>query len=252
MQASSTALVPVEARAIAAQGARKVTLAELQQLPSPSGTDTHQVIPHQQVYEEIRDGLALRGLQVVATEFVVTNDEFNGKLFGVLEVNHDFLGTRFAIGLRNSHDKSLRLSLVVGYRVVVCSNLMFKGDFYPLAAKHTRNFALQDALSVGLDRMCRQFKPLEESITAWRSRPISDNEARLLLYQGFVEGRLKIPTRLVKEAHNTYFQPSEHFGERTFWSLSNACTQAMKQLKPAQFYAATARLGTFLEACFGQ
>ena len=32
-------------------------------------------------------------------------------------------GCRFSIGLRNSHEKSMRLALTCGYRVFVCSNM---------------------------------------------------------------------------------------------------------------------------------
>jgi hypothetical protein len=39
---------------------------------------------------------------------------------------------RLSIGLRNSHDKSMRLALTCGYRVFVCSNMAFSGDFTPV------------------------------------------------------------------------------------------------------------------------
>jgi hypothetical protein len=38
---------------------------------------------------------------------------------------------RFSIGIRNSHDKSLRLGLTAGLRVFVCSNMAFSGEFSP-------------------------------------------------------------------------------------------------------------------------
>jgi hypothetical protein len=38
-------------------------------------------------------------------------------------------GARFALGIRNAHDKSFRLAVTVGYRVFVCENLAFSGDF---------------------------------------------------------------------------------------------------------------------------
>ena len=53
------------------------------------------------------------------------------KMFGVLDLETQMDGCRFAIGLRNSHDKNFRLSLTVGVRVFVCSNMAFSGDFTP-------------------------------------------------------------------------------------------------------------------------
>jgi hypothetical protein len=60
-------------------------------------------------------------------------------------------GCRFSIGLRNSHDKSMRLAMTCGYRVFVCSNMAFAGDFTPVLAKHSKSFSLIDCISVGVD-----------------------------------------------------------------------------------------------------
>ena len=58
--------------------------------------------------------------------------------FGVLDLETTFDGSRFAIGIRNSNDKSMRLTLTVGYRVFVCDNMAFHGDFTPVRAKHSK------------------------------------------------------------------------------------------------------------------
>jgi hypothetical protein len=52
---------------------------------------------------------------------------------------------RFAIGLRNSHDKSFRLSCTVGLRFV-CENLAFHGEYSPVLAKHSRSFSLVECI----------------------------------------------------------------------------------------------------------
>ena len=46
-----------------------------------------------------------------------------------------------------------------------------------------------------------------------------------------------------------YFQPVyEEFQPRTMWSLSNAFTNAFKELEPIPQYKATAKLAGFLQA----
>ena len=82
------------------------------------------------------------------------------KLFGVLDLETTFDGSRFAIGIRNSNDKSMRLALTVGYRVFVCDNMAFHGDFTPVLAEHTKNLSLVDILAVGVDRMQCNFEPM--------------------------------------------------------------------------------------------
>jgi hypothetical protein len=51
----------------------------------------------------------------VREEYAVSSDGM--RMFGVMDLSSGFDGCRFAIGLRNSHDKSFRLSCTVGLRV---------------------------------------------------------------------------------------------------------------------------------------
>jgi hypothetical protein len=70
------------------------------------------------------------------------------KMFGVLDLATGFDGCRFSIGIRNSHDKSFRLAITTGLRVMVCENMAFTGDFTPVLAKHSKNFSLQDTAHI--------------------------------------------------------------------------------------------------------
>jgi hypothetical protein len=57
-------------------------------------------------------------------------------------------GCRFSIGLRKSHDKSMRLAMTCGYRVFVCSNVaIFRGLY--LGARQTLEVVLPDRLRLG-------------------------------------------------------------------------------------------------------
>ena len=56
-------------------------------------------------------------------------------------------GASFALGVRNSHSKQFRLSIVVGLRISVCSNLSFAGDFNIVLGKHSKNFLLKNAIA---------------------------------------------------------------------------------------------------------
>src|SRR3984885_7203570 len=87
------------------------------------------------------------------------------EMFGVMELDHQGMeGARFALGIRNSNAKRFRFSITVGYRVFVCQNLAFQGDFEPVLAKHSKNFKLIEAISVGVDQMQRNFKPMVEGV----------------------------------------------------------------------------------------
>jgi hypothetical protein len=132
---------------------------------------------------------------------------------------------------------------------MVCDNMAFHGDFTPVLAKHSKNFSLVDAVSIGVDRMQRNFEPLAKHIEVVRETPITDTAARLIIYQAFVEGELEVPRHLAQHVHSCYFHPThEEFEPRTAWSLSNAFTSAFKELDAVPQFRATAKLGRFLES----
>ena len=140
---------------IAGRGTQHVDREFLRQLPEPVGTMTHQPIPHIQIVEALIETLGFRHINVLADEYAVSPD--GARMFGLMELDYEFSGCRFAIGIRNANDKSMRLALTVGYRVFVCENMAFHGDFEPVLAKHSKHFSLQNALSIGVDQMQRNF-----------------------------------------------------------------------------------------------
>ena len=216
----------------------------LRHLPVPPGTETFQPIPHHLLVEQIHESLSYRRLSVVREEFAVSPDGM--KLFGLIELNVEYSGVRFAIGLRNSNDKSMRVGLVAGYRVMVCENKMLVGDFNPLLAKHSKNFNLIDALSVAVDRIQRNIGGVEKSIEFKKNYELDEESARNMIYRAFLVD--KFPMSLMRSLHQEFFvAPSyEEFKPKNLWSLENAFTSCFKKLKPVQQFEATAKLGKFL------
>jgi hypothetical protein len=143
----------------------------------------------------------------------------------------------------------MRLATTVGFRVFVCDNLAFHGDFTPVLHKHTKNFIIADALAIGIDRMQRNFEPMRADIQRWRQAQLTDGDAKLVIYKAFVEGNLDAPRHLARRVHELYFNPQhQEFASRTIWSLNNAFTSAFKDLEPIPQFKATARLGEFFAA----
>jgi hypothetical protein len=225
----------------------KITREQLSRVPTPSATATHKPIPHIKVVEKLVEALSFRQIGVVREEYAVSSDGM--KMFGVMDLTSGFQDCRFAIGLRNSHDKSFRLSCTVGLRVFVCENLAFHGEYTPVLAKHSKNFLLEDSLAVGVDRMQRNFAPLKRQVEQWQATQLSEASAKLLIYQAFIEDEGGFPKHLARRVHDLYFEPlHKEFQPRTMWSLSNAFTSAFKELEPIPQYKATARLAGFLQS----
>jgi len=233
-----------QSQLLAHSGSRKLSREELALIPTPLGSETHRPLPHHEIVEALIETISFRHISVAQDEYAVSKDGM--KMFGVLDLETTFDGCRFSVGLRNSHDKSMRLALTVGYRVLVCDNMAFHGDFTPVLAKHTKHLSLKDTLSIGVDRIQRNFEPMQRQVAAWKDSQLQDEAAKLVIYRAFVEGELDAPKHLARRIHDLYFNPQcEEFGPRTIWSLSNAFTSAFKTLDPIPSFRAAASLASF-------
>jgi hypothetical protein len=237
--------VPVNATLMVHAGASKVSRADLALIPEVVGTDTFQPIPHTRLIDQLEEALGFRHISIERDEYAVSADGM--KLFGCLELNSVHEGVRFAIGIRNANDRSMRLGMVAGFRVFCCDNMSLSGDFKPLLAKHSKNFDLVEAVSMGVDRIQRSWQPLREAIEFKRRYTLNNTDAQSIIYRAFMEQ--KFPVKLLRAVHREFFvAPSfEEFREKTVWSLENAFTTTFKELKPAQQYQSTAKLGKFLQ-----
>jgi hypothetical protein len=74
-------------------------------------------------------------------------------------------------------------------------------------AKHSKSFSLIDCISVGVDRMQRNFGPLRKQVEAWQKYELTDVTANVVIYETFVEGRLEAPKHLARTVHDLYVEP---------------------------------------------
>jgi hypothetical protein len=77
--------------------------------------------------------------------------------------------------------------------------------FTPILAKHSKSFSLIDRISVGVDRMQRNFEPMRKQVEMWRRSELTDVTAKVVIYEAFVEGKLEAPKHLARTVHDLYF-----------------------------------------------
>ena len=71
-----------------------------------------------------------------------------------------------------------------------------------MLAKHSKSFSLIDWISLGVDRMQRNFEPMRKKVEAWQ---LTDVTAKVVIYEAFVEGRLEPPKHLARTVHDLDF-----------------------------------------------
>ena len=88
---------------------------------------------------------------------------------------------------------SVKASWLTGFNNTQDFANIVSGVFTPVLAKHTKSFDLVDTLSVGVDRIQRNFEPLQRQVETWRKTQITDDAAKLIFYSAFVDGKLEAP-----------------------------------------------------------
>ncbi len=229
---------------LSASHSQLVSRVELLNIAPPPATATWKPIAHADLIHALDRQLLVRDIRIQREQFAIQHG--GARFFGVLDLayaaTNEFVA---AMGIRNSNDKSLRLEIAVGLRVMVCDNLLLSGDLIALGRKHTSGFDLNADLSRAIDRYQTHLATLQDQVVELQSRGITDNEAKLLIFEAFRQEIL--PIRFFPTVTQTYFAPGESMTDvltRTYWGLHNAFTRAIKQMAPGPAFAATAQLGT--------
>lgn len=216
---------------------------ELLDIPTPDATASHSPIPHHRFVEMVIESLAYRKIDVIKDEYAIAKD--GARVFGFLTLDLAKDGVNLMLGIRNSHDRSFAASMVSGFKVFVCDNLAFVGEFEPLKLKHSAKFLskIEEAISLGVDRTQRKFDTIHREIDVWKNHNLPDHAARALIYEAFIDGKLDAPMRLAESVHQHYFNPPHpEFAPRNYWSLHNAFTEGFKELVPESFIKANLSL----------
>jgi hypothetical protein len=140
----------------------------------------------------------------------------------------------------------MRCCLIYGEGQETIDCRLVSGDFTPVLAKHTKSFNLVDTLSVGVDRIQRNFEPLQRQVETWRKTQITDATAKLIFYTAFIDGKLEAPRSLLPEVHRLYFEPEypEFLGQDhvEFVERLHQCLQEARSGAAVQGNSQTGRL----------
>ena len=109
-------------------------------VPSPQFTKSWHPISHGRVLQSVERGIEEMGISVISESYTLSREGKN--LFGqfVLDIGNN--GTRYNLGFRNALDKRFAVGLCSGTYVMVCSNMMFTGDF-TVFHKHTSGLSTE-------------------------------------------------------------------------------------------------------------
>jgi hypothetical protein len=210
----------------------------------------HRPVPHIELVSTVKQAFSDRGYAVMREQYSVSHE--NARLFGTLDLVPttgaslvEALEGGMAGGLRHANDQAFALGVIAGLRVFVCDNMAFSGGDRLLRRKHTTGLELVAEVDRGLDWTFHSYRDLVQLVDRLRNTELTDAEAKFLLYDLALDGRVIAPDQLGK-VHGWYFTPEEMANaedrERGFsdvlarsaWSVANAVTRVARSWPAAR------------------
>lgn len=216
----------------------------------PQSTNTYGAVPNEELVLMLNEVARQKGL--VLTEEHLAMDLKGQRLFGTYAVDGlDIFGGRvkLMLGFCNSYNKTLRIRVCFGGRVMVCSNLAFyawdddeTGILGEVGHRHTVNVSdgLWKRLMSGLEQVDTFRQEQENFYRTISSRYISLEQAHDVIVRSAKEGILN-KGRILDVAEEYAYQKNypntedeylrewyQEFRPRTAYSLFNAFTQIEK------------------------
>lgn len=213
-------------------GALSATREQIAAVETPAATDNWFPVPHSRLIEQTIGQLQAGGLQVVSESHGLSKD--GGRYFGVFNLAPSQIDADFnlAVGLRNSHDKSLAAGLALGTRVFVCDNLAFSGEVR-IGRKHTRFIErdLPRLMADAVNRVVERGPAMQQRVEAYKNTDVIDAVAHDIVVRSIDSGVIGAPC--VPHVLKEWREPKHaEFASRTAWSLFNAFTETLKRYEP--------------------
>lgn len=207
-----------------------VTRDQLAALPKVVPTATFMPVAHIELVDTLTKALAKRDINIRREQYAIRRD--GSCLFGTLDLSLNGIeGSCASLGLRTSNDKSMSIQLIAGLRIFVCDNLAFNGDMVALKRKHTSGLNLIYEMENAVRRYERHYFNLKSEVEVLRNKSLTDDAAKAMILDAIYKYEA-LPQRFGKAVMDEYFQPQhDEFQPRTAWSLHNAFTEVIKQIK---------------------
>lgn len=163
--------------------ANHVTENEVRSVPPVAPTSTWNPIHHSKVIDAVNYAIADAGLGIKSKRFELSTS--GGNLFASYRLDQGKEGVDWQIGFRNSVEKKFAVGITAGTFTIVCSNLMFSGDYVEFR-KHTKGLDMDELKSLAhraIDTTTQKLQVLETWQSGLRMVPLLQNSMRALTFE---------------------------------------------------------------------
>lgn len=221
--------------------ALNATREEVCNISTPEPTNTWKPIPHRDFIETILENADKAGLTIRSEGYGLANQ--GKRLFGLIAFEQ---GNEhgWSIGIRNSHDKSLKAGIVGGARIFVCDNLCFSGEF-KAQRKHTPRIDINSMISEAFAKLPEKIDNLFKNLERLKMEGLTEDEAKLAIFQA-AEDRIVAPSEVLNIWKEFQEPTYSEFKEPTKFNLLMAFTEQAKNYSVGKLDKLHQKLPTLL------
>lgn len=187
-------------------------------VPEPEWTKSWHPTSHARVINTVSNVLEEKGIGVTQKHYSLNGDGANCFATWVLDQGRD--GRNWMLGFRNSLNKSFALGFCAGAHVMVCSNMMFNGQFVEFQ-KHTHQLDDDRLLEMSASTF-NQIQPQIEELETWHDKLVefpmrSTRNFKALVYDAMSSGVFP-PSRFERflECHHEEMEVDKTRSLKTF------------------------------------
>lgn len=174
---------------------KDVMIEQVKAIPTPAPTKTWTPVGHHDLVTIVDDQIEKAGLEVVNSRYDLS---VNGAMF-FASMTLNIGGSKdsqFMFGYRNSLDMSLALGFTAGISIMVCSNMVFSGD-YLTYRRHTAGLSMIEVEQLAYKAVVElpsQKKVFDDKLLTYNEVELNPGQHKELAYDLLTEGVLK-PTQ---------------------------------------------------------
>ena len=215
----------------------KTTRDAVLEQPVPSATNTYGPVAHETLFERVEK-------EIARNNWTVEDISYRGAMNNDVVIAYYTLATKSnlpvkpMIGIINSYNKTRRVGIACGARVMICMNGMISGE--ATAAKVHRSKVmdhLDQMIHVTLGSLRKTFGEINKDINDFREHRLDGmTEVSHILGELYVRDSILTPTQasVVKNeiSDSVHFAMQEDTDSFNSWNLYNNVTEALKRSHP--------------------
>lgn len=149
-------------------------------METPASTKTWTPVSHFDFVSLVKKKAEALSLEITNECYGLSPNE--KKMFGIIDFSESTSDYGWSVGLRNSHDKSMRAGIVSGAKVFVCDNMCFSGDLV-LKRKHSKNINLEELVDAAFVEVQHEPSRLFASLDYLKTQMMTHSEICILLME---------------------------------------------------------------------